>query len=79
MALRLDSLPPSYPFMRRFGTYNGRKFSKKVPQVLLCAGFAIPSNFSLFAAAVQLHEPGIRCTLINIADGGALPFWTSTV
>jgi hypothetical protein len=38
------------------------------------AGFAIPSNFSLFAAAVQLHDPGIRCTLINIADGGALPF-----
>jgi hypothetical protein len=38
------------------------------------AGFAIPSNFSLFATAVQLHDPGIRCTLINIADGGALPF-----
>jgi hypothetical protein len=38
------------------------------------AGFAIPSNFSLFAAAVQLHDPGIRCTLINIADGAALPF-----
>ena len=41
------------------------------------AGFAIPSNFSLFAAAVQLHDPGIRCTLINIADGGALPFGTA--
>ena len=41
------------------------------------AGFAIPSNFSLFATAVQLHDPGIRCTLINIADGGALPFGTA--
>jgi GMP synthase (glutamine-hydrolysing) len=41
------------------------------------AGFAIPSNFSLFAAAVQLHDPGIRCTLINIADGGALPSGTA--
>ena len=41
------------------------------------AGFAIPSNFSLFAAAVQLHDPGIRCTLINIADGRALPFGTA--
>ena len=41
------------------------------------AGFAIPSNFSLFAAAVRLHDPGIHCTLINIADGGALPFGTA--
>ena len=41
------------------------------------AGFAMPSNFSLFAAAVQLHDPGIRCTLINIADGGALPSGTA--
>ena len=24
------------------------------------AGFGIPSNFSLFAAAVQLHHPGVR-------------------
>jgi GMP synthase (glutamine-hydrolysing) len=38
------------------------------------AGFGIPSNFSLFAAAVQLHHPGIRCTALNIADGGAMPF-----
>jgi GMP synthase (glutamine-hydrolysing) len=38
------------------------------------AGFGIPSNFSLFAAAVQLHHPGIRCTRLNIADGEALPF-----
>jgi GMP synthase (glutamine-hydrolysing) len=36
-------------------------------------GFGIPSNFSLFAAAVQLHHPGIRCTALNIADGEALP------
>ena len=37
------------------------------------AGFDIPSNFSLFAAAVQLHHPDIRCTPLNIADGEALP------
>jgi len=37
------------------------------------AGFGIPSNFSLFAAAVQLHHPGIRTTPLNIADGEALP------
>jgi GMP synthase (glutamine-hydrolysing) len=41
------------------------------------AGFGIPSNFSLFAAAAQLHHPGIRCTLLNIADGEALPFGTA--
>ena len=38
------------------------------------AGFGLPSNFSLFAAAVQLHDPGIRCMPLNIADGEALPF-----
>jgi GMP synthase (glutamine-hydrolysing) len=38
------------------------------------AGFGLPSNFSLFAAAVRQHHPGIRCTLLNIADGEALPF-----
>ena len=37
------------------------------------AGFNLPSNFSLFAAAVQLHRPDIRCTPLNIADGEALP------
>jgi GMP synthase (glutamine-hydrolysing) len=41
------------------------------------AGFGLPSNFSLFAAAVQLHHLGIRCTLLNIADGEALPFGTT--
>jgi GMP synthase (glutamine-hydrolysing) len=41
------------------------------------AGFGIPSNFSLFAAAVQLHQPYIRCTPLNIADGEALPFGTT--
>ena len=40
------------------------------------ANFGIPSNFSLFAAAVQLHHPDIRCTPLNIADGGALPLGT---
>jgi GMP synthase (glutamine-hydrolysing) len=34
----------------------------------------IPSNFSLFTAAVQLHNSGIRCVPVNIADGEALPF-----
>jgi GMP synthase (glutamine-hydrolysing) len=38
------------------------------------AGFGLPSNFSLFAAAVQLHRPDILCTPLNIADGEALPF-----
>jgi GMP synthase (glutamine-hydrolysing) len=41
------------------------------------AGFGIPSNFSLFAAAVQLHHPDIRCTPLNIADGEALPLGTA--
>jgi GMP synthase (glutamine-hydrolysing) len=41
------------------------------------AGFGLPSNFSLFAAAVQLHHPGVRCTLLNIADGETLPFGTT--
>ena len=41
------------------------------------AGFNIPSNFSLFAAAVQLHRPDIRCTPLNIADGEALPLGTA--
>jgi hypothetical protein len=40
------------------------------------ARFGIPSNFSLFAAAVRLHQPGIRCTSLNIADGEPLPFGT---
>ena len=42
------------------------------------AGFGIPSNFSLFAAAVQLHHPGIRATPLNIADGEGLPFGIAT-
>ena len=41
------------------------------------AGFGLPSNFSLFAAAVQLHHPDVRCTPLNIADGEALPFGTT--
>jgi GMP synthase (glutamine-hydrolysing) len=40
------------------------------------AGFGIPSNFSLLATAVRLHQPGIRCTPLNIADGEPLPFGT---
>ena len=38
------------------------------------AGFGLPSNFSLFAAAVRLHCLDVRCTALNIADGEALPF-----
>ena len=41
------------------------------------AGFGIPSNFSLFAAAVQRHHPDIDCTALNIADGEALPLGTA--
>src|SRR5436190_1503118 len=37
------------------------------------AGFGLPSNFSLLAAAVRLHCPDIRCTPLNVADGEALP------
>jgi GMP synthase (glutamine-hydrolysing) len=56
-----------------------------MPNVLIAEGtpaiwqtererFGLPSNFSLCAAAVQLHCPNIRCTPLNIADGEALPF-----
>ena len=41
------------------------------------AGFGTPANFALFVAAVRLHEPGSRCTPVNIADGEALPFGTT--
>jgi hypothetical protein len=34
MALRLDSLPPSYRLGGDSAPYNGRKISKKAPQVL---------------------------------------------
>ena len=40
-------------------------------------GFEIPSNFLLCAGAVRLYDPGIRCTPVNIADGGDLPFGTT--
>jgi GMP synthase (glutamine-hydrolysing) len=36
-------------------------------------GFGLPSNFTLFAAAVALHSPSSRCTSLNIADGEPLP------
>jgi GMP synthase (glutamine-hydrolysing) len=41
------------------------------------ARFGIPSNFSLCAAAVRLHDPGLRCIPVNIADGEDLPFGTT--
>jgi GMP synthase (glutamine-hydrolysing) len=41
------------------------------------ARFGIPSNFSLFAAALRLHHPGARSTPLNIADGEGLPFGTA--
>jgi len=37
------------------------------------ADFSIPSNASLFTAAVQLHRPDARCSSLNIADGETLP------
>lgn len=40
------------------------------------ADLGLPSNFSLFAAAVHLHQPGIRCTALNIADGEPFPVGT---
>jgi GMP synthase (glutamine-hydrolysing) len=41
------------------------------------AGFGLPSNLSLFAAAVQPHRPDICCTPLNIADGEDLPCGTA--
>src|SRR5215467_14270507 len=41
------------------------------------AGFGIPANYSLFVSAVRLHDPDIRCTAVNIADGESLPFGTA--
>ena len=41
------------------------------------AGFGLPSNFSLLAAAVQLHRPDIHCASLNIADGEDLPCGTA--
>src|SRR3954469_5632500 len=38
------------------------------------AGFGLPSNFSLFAAAVQPYRLDIRCIPLNVADGEDLPF-----
>ena len=37
------------------------------------ADFNIPSNFSLFAAALHLHDPDVRCSALNIADGESFP------
>ena len=37
------------------------------------ANLGLPSNFSLFAAALHLHHPEIRCVGLNIADGEPLP------
>src|SRR5437868_14215302 len=42
-----------------------------------CAGHGLPSNFSLFAAAVRLHYPDIRCIPVNIANREALPLGTT--
>jgi len=41
------------------------------------ADFGIPSNLSLFAAALHLHHPGVRCAALNIADGKAFPRGTT--
>jgi GMP synthase (glutamine-hydrolysing) len=36
-------------------------------------GFGIPSNASLFEAALRSQQPHIRCSSINVADGQDLP------
>ena len=38
-----------------------------------CEKFGIPSNASLFEAALTCQRPHIRCSSINIADGQDLP------
>lgn len=55
-----------------------------MPQILIAEGtpaswqagrrdFGLPSNFSLCAAALRLHDPDIHCVGLNIADGEPLP------
>jgi GMP synthase (glutamine-hydrolysing) len=41
------------------------------------ADFGIPSNVSLFVAALHLHRPDIRCAALNIADGEPFPLGTA--
>ncbi len=41
------------------------------------AEFSLPPNLSLFAAALRLHQPDVRCTVLNIADGEPFPFGTA--
>jgi hypothetical protein len=41
------------------------------------AEFGIPSNFSLFAAALHLAHPDVRCAVLNIADGESSPRGTT--
>src|SRR5262249_4046509 len=38
------------------------------------AGFGLPSNAALCAAALRLHRPEVCCTALNIADGEPCPF-----
>jgi GMP synthase (glutamine-hydrolysing) len=55
-----------------------------MPRILIAEGtpaswqagrveFGLPSNFSLCADAVHLHQPEIRCVGLNIAEGEPLP------
>jgi GMP synthase (glutamine-hydrolysing) len=55
-----------------------------MPQILIAEGtpaswqagrveFGLPSNFSLCADAVHLHQPEIHCVGLNIAEGEPLP------
>jgi GMP synthase (glutamine-hydrolysing) len=41
------------------------------------ADFGLPANSLLFATAVRLHRPDIRCTALNIADDEPLPLGTA--
>ena len=41
------------------------------------AAFGGPTNRTLFEDALRLHDPGIASTLVNVADGEALPAGTA--
>ncbi len=41
------------------------------------APFGGPTNGAMFEEALRLHEPGITCVTVNVADGETLPAGTS--
>ena len=38
------------------------------------ARFGGQTNAELFETALRLHQPGLHCASVNIADGDALPW-----